>query len=321
MKCIYTWYDIIFSMTEIIEYITLIIAVVITTGILLSGIKIIRPTHRGIVETLGKYSRFQNSGVTFIIPLIQRLHTVLITETLIDVEQQVVITKDNLNCNVDAQVYYKVKEDEQSVKDVFYKVTNYETQITQLAKSTMRNIIGDKEFQTVNSKRAELNKAVFDSIATEIEPWGIGIIRVELKEIVPPADVQGTMNTVIKAQNDKQSAVDFANAVETKADGERRARIKEAEGKKKSLELEAEGQANAIKFVAEARAKEIELVNKAADEFFVGNAKELKNLEVTQASLQYNSKIILTKDGIEPTLVINEGAGIVPIKSQRQVNE
>lgn len=308
-------------MTEIIEYITLIIAVVITTGILLSGIKIIRPTHRGIVETLGKYSRFQNSGVTFIIPLIQRLHTVLITETLIDVEQQVVITKDNLNCNVDAQVYYKVKEDEQSVKDVFYKVTNYETQITQLAKSTMRNIIGDKEFQTVNSKRAELNKAVFDSIATEIEPWGIGIIRVELKEIVPPADVQGTMNTVIKAQNDKQSAVDFANAVETKADGERRARIKEAEGKKKSLELEAEGQANAIKFVAEARAKEIELVNKAADEFFVGNAKELKNLEVTQASLQYNSKIILTKDGIEPTLVINEGAGIVPIKSQRQVNE
>ena len=299
-----------------IEIITLIIAVVITVGIVLSGIKIVRPTHRGIVETLGKYSRFQNSGVTFIVPLFQRLHTVLITETLIDVEQQVVITKDNLNCNVDAQVYFKVKEDEESVKNVFYKVTNYEVQITQLAKSTLRNVIGDKEFQTVNSKRAELNTAVFNSIAKEIEPWGIGIIRVELKEIVPPSDVQQTMNMVIKAQNDKQSAVDFANAAETKADGERRARIKEAEGMKRSLELEAEGRANAIVYVAKANADQIKLINESAEKYFIGNAQTLKRLEVTQASLQNNSKIILSKDGIEPTLVINESKEkIIPTRS------
>ena len=298
-----------------IEMIALIIGIVIVVGIVLSGIKIVRPTHRGIVETLGKYSRFQNSGVTFIVPLFQRLHTVLITETLIDVEQQVVITKDNLNCNVDAQVYFKVKEDEESVKNVFYKVTNYEIQITQLAKSTLRNVIGDKEFQTVNSKRAELNTAVFNSIAKEIAPWGIGIIRVELKEIVPPSDVQQTMNMVIKAQNDKQSAVDFANAAETKADGERRARIKEAEGMKRSLELEAEGRANAIISVAKANADQIKLINESAEKYFIGNAQTLKRLEVTQASLQTNSKIILSKDGIEPTLVINESKdGIIPTR-------
>lgn len=299
-----------------IETIALIIGIVIVVGIVLSGIKIVRPTHRGIVETLGKYSRFQNSGVTFIVPLFQRLHTVLITETLIDVEQQVVITKDNLNCNVDAQVYFKVKEDEESTKNVFYKVTNYEQQITQLAKSTLRNVIGDKEFQTVNSKRAELNLAIFDSISKEIEPWGIGIIRVEVKEIVPPADVQETMNMVIKAQNDKQSAVDFANARETKADGERRAKIKEAEGHKRSLELEAEGQANAIVTVAKANADQIKLVNEAAEKYFIGNAQTLKNLEVTQASLENNSKIILSKDGIAPTLVINESKDkVIPTRS------
>lgn len=178
----------------------------------------------------------------------------------------------------------------------------------------MRNVIGDKEFQTVNSKRGELNKAVFDSIAQQTTEWGISLLRVEVKEIIPPDDVQETMNMVIKAQNDKQSAIDFANAVETKADGERRARIKEAEGKKRALELEAEGQANAIKFVAEARAKEIELINSSADKYFIGNAKELKQLEVTQASLQHNTKIILTKDGIDPTLVINESKDdIIPM--------
>lgn len=301
-------------MVEIITDSIMIIIAIIAGIILLSGIKIVRPTHRGIVETLGKYSRFQKSGITFIIPLIQKLYTVIITESLIDVDKQVVITKDNLNCNVDAQIYIKVKEEEDSIKNVFYKVTNYETQITQLAKSTLRNVIGDKEFQTVNSKRGELNKAVFDSIAQQTTEWGISLLRVEVKEIIPPADVQETMNMVIKAQNDKQSAIDFANAVETKADGERRASIKEAEGKKRALELEAEGQANAIKFVAEAKAKEIELINSSADKYFIGNAKELKQLEVTQASLQHNTKIILTKDGIDPTLVINESKdGIIPI--------
>ena len=301
-------------MAEIITDSIMIIIAIIAGIILLSGIKIVRPTHRGIVETLGKYSRLQNSGLTFIIPFVQKLYTVIITESLIDVDKQVVITKDNLNCNVDAQIYIKVKDTEDAIKNIFYKVTNYETQITQLAKSTLRNVIGDKEFQTVNSKRGELNKAVFDSIAQQTTEWGISLLRVELKEIIPPDDVQETMNMVIKAQNDKQSAIDFANAVETKADGERRARIKEAEGKKRALELESEGQANAIKFVAEARAKEIELINSSADKYFIGNAKELKQLEVTQASLQHNTKIILTKDGIDPTLVINESKdGIIPI--------
>ena len=295
-----------------------IILGIIIIGIILSGIRIIRPTHRAAIETLGKYTRFQRSGITFILPFIQKLYSVNITEQLVDVMRQEVITKDNLNCTVDAQVYFKVGDTEGELKNALYQVNNYTVQVVQLARTTLRNVIGDNVFKDVNSQRGKLNQQVFDTMEGETKDWGINIVRVELKEIEPPDDVQETMNMVIKAENDKQSAIDFANARETKADGERRASIKEAEGIKQALILEAEGKSQAIERVAEARAKEIQLVNESAERYFVGNAKDLKKLEVTQASLEENSKIVLTEKGISPTLVLNEtGETIIPTKTKK----
>ena len=296
-----------------------IILGLIVAGFFLSGIRIIRPTHRAAVETLGKYTRFQKSGITFIIPVIQKLYSVNITDQLVDVMRQEVITKDNLNCTVDAQVYFKVGDSEQELKNALYQVNNYEVQIVQLARTTLRNVIGDNMFRDVNSQRGKLNQEVFDTMAIETKDWGITIVRVELKEIEPPDDVQETMNMVIKAENDKQSAIDFANARETKADGERRAQIKEAEGIKQSLILEAEGKAQAIERVAQARAKEIELVNEAAEKYFIGNAKDLKKFEVTQASLESNSKVVLTEKGVSPTLVLNQAEEkIIPVQKRTE---
>jgi regulator of protease activity HflC (stomatin/prohibitin superfamily) len=296
-----------------------IILGVIIVGIILSGLRIIRPTHRAAIETLGKYTRFQSSGITFIIPFIQKLYSVNITEQLVDVMRQEVITKDNLNCTVDAQVYFKVGDTEDELKNALYQVNNYTVQVVQLARTTLRNVIGDNVFKDVNSQRGKLNQQVFATMEGETKDWGINIVRVELKEIEPPDDVQETMNMVIKAENDKQSAIDFANARETKADGERRASIKEAEGIKQALILEAEGKSEAIERVAEARAKEIQLVNESAEKYFVGNAKDLKKLEVTQASLEENSKIVLTDKGISPTLVLNEtGEIIIPTKENKK---
>ena len=292
---------------------------IIIIGIILSGIRIIRPTNRAAIETLGKYTRFQNSGITFIMPFVQKLYSVNITEQLVDVMRQEVITKDNLNCTVDAQVYFKVGTTEKELKSALYQVNNYDVQIVQLARTTLRNVIGDNMFKDVNSQRGKLNREVYETMAVETKDWGITIVRVELKEIEPPDDVQETMNMVIKAENDKQSAIDFANARETKADGERRASIKEAEGVRQSLILQAEGQSQAIERVAAARAKEIQLVNEAAEKYFIGNAKELKELEVTQASLEKNSKIVLTDKGISPTLVLNEtGETIIPTKTKEK---
>ena len=289
---------------------------IIIVGIILSGIRIIRPTHRAAIETLGKYTRFQQSGITFIVPFIQKLYSVNITEQLVDVMRQEVITKDNLNCTVDAQVYFKVGDTEDELKNALYQVNNYTVQVVQLARTTLRNVIGDNVFKDVNSQRGKLNQQVFATMEGETKDWGINIVRVELKEIEPPDDVQETMNMVIKAENDKQSAIDFANARETKADGERRASIKQAEGVKQALILEAEGKSQAIERVAEARATEIQLVNESAEKYFVGNAKDLKKLEVTQASLEENSKIVLTEKGISPTLVLNEtGEKIIPTKT------
>lgn len=293
--------------------------VVLVIGFMLSGLKIIRPTHRAAIETLGKYTGFRKSGLTFVIPIFQKLYSVNITEQLVEVEKQEVITKDNLNCNVDAQVYYKVSDDEDNVKKALYAVNNYHTQIVQLARTTLRNVIGTKEFTTVNSDRKVLNNEIFNSIQVETMKWGISVLKVELKEVVPPADVQETMNNIIKASNTKQAAVDFATAKETEADGEKRASIKRSEGIKQSRILEAEGQANAITKVAEATAKQIELVNTAANTYFKENAVTLKQLEVTQASLQNNSKIVITKDGMDPTIVINEsGEKIIPTNKTQQ---
>jgi len=298
-----------------------IILGLIILGIILSGIRIIRPTNRAAIETLGKYTRFQNSGITFILPFIQKLYSVNITEQLVDVMRQEVITKDNLNCTVDAQVYFKVGDTETELKNALYQVNSYNVQVVQLARTTLRNVIGDNVFKDVNSQRGKLNKQVFATMETETKDWGINIVRVELKEIEPPDDVQETMNMVIKAENDKQSAIDFANARETKADGERRASIKEAEGIKQALILEAEGKSEAILRVAEAHAKEIQLVNESAEKYFVGNAKDLKKLEVTQSSLEKNSKIVLTDKGISPTLVLNEtGETIIPTKTKEKSN-
>ena len=298
------------------------IIVVIVIGFFLSGIRIIRPTHRAAIETLGKYTRFQKSGITFIVPVIQKMYSVNITEQLVDVMKQEVITKDNLNCTVDAQVYFKVGDSEPELKNTLYQVNDYTRQIVQLARTSLRNVIGDNVFKDVNSQRGKLNQQVFETMEHETKDWGINIVRVELKEIEPPADVQETMNMVIKAENDKQSAIDFANARETKADGERRASIKEAEGVKQALILEAEGKSQAIERVAEARAKEIQLVNESAEKYFIGNAKDLKKLEVTQSSLENNSKIVLTEKGVSPTLVLNEtGEKIIPTQKSSEENK
>jgi len=299
--------------------IAIIVIAIIGVIIFLSGLKIIRPTHRAAVETLGKFTAFKSSGIIFVVPIFQKLYSVNITDTLVDVEKQFVITRDNLNCSVDAQIYYKVGADEASLKKSLYSVNDYEYQIVQLAKTTLRSIIGDKEFKVVNSDRTSLNLAVFDSMSKEAEKWGLKIVRVEVKEITPPPDVQDTMNMVIKAENDKQSAVNFAIATETKADGEKKANIKMAEGRREAMILEARGRKESQELVAEGEAKAIELVNNAANEFFIENAQILKKLQVTEESLKNNSKIIVTKDGIDPTLVINEtNDSVIPIPQKEK---
>lgn len=280
----------------------IIIIIALAIFLFLSGIRIIRPTHRGLIERLGKYRKFANPGFHWIIPLIDKMYTVNITEQMIDAEPQEIITNDNLNASVDAQVYFRVLDTDQDVKNSQYNVNNYKWQIVNLARTTLRNIIGTLTLKSANSERGKMNAELHKTLAEETKTWGIEIVRTELKQIDPPSDVQETMNKVVKAENEKISAIDYATAAETVADGVKRAKIKEAEGYKQSKILHAEGEAEAIK-----------LVNEAADKFFTGNAQLLKKLETLEASLKHNAKIIVPS-GAELVNVIGEMAGVLPLK-------
>ena len=279
-----------------------IIAVGLIILVLFSGIRIIRPTHRGLIERLGKYHKFAGPGFHWIIPMIDHMYQINTTEQMIDAEPQEIITNDNLNAMVDAQIYYKVKSDEESVKSSQYNVNNVNSQIVNLARTTLRNIIGTMTLKSANSERGKINDELHTILIKETASWGIDIVRAELKEIDPPKDVQDTMNKIVKAENEKIAAIDYATAAETTADGKKRAAIKEAEGVKQANILEAEGQAEAIR-----------LVNDAANKYFVGNAQLLKRLDTVQNSLEKNSKIVISGNS-ELVNIIGDLAGIVPIK-------
>ncbi len=281
-----------------------ILVVTFLAVIFFAGIRIIRPTHRGLVERLGKYKRFCQPGFHWIIPVIDRMIKVNITEQMVDAQPQEIITNDNLNARVDAQVYFKVKEDESNVKASQYHVNDYRRQIVNLARTTLRNIIGTLTLKSANSERDKINGELLSTLSTETQSWGMDIVRTELKEIDPPTDVQETMNKVVKAENEKIAAVDFATAKETEADGLKRAEIKKAEGVKRGKILEAEGEAEAIK-----------LVNEAVERYFIGNAQVLRKLETVENSLKENAKVVLPSN-TELINVVGEMAGVLPIKDK-----
>jgi regulator of protease activity HflC (stomatin/prohibitin superfamily) len=286
-------------MDPIMVVLLFVVAAVVVVFFL--GMRIVRPTHRGLIERLGKYRRFAKWGFNWIIPLVDRMIQVNITEQMVDAQPQEIITNDNLNARVDAQVYFKVKEDEASVKSSQYNVNNYQFQIVNLARTTLRNIIGTLTLKSANSERDKINTALLTTLSKETQNWGMEIVRTELKEIDPPKDVQETMNKVVKAENEKVAALDFANAVERQADGVKRAEIKKAEGIKQAKILAAEGEAEAIR-----------LVNEAANTYFVGNAQLLRKLEALEKSLSENAKIVIPS-GSELVNVIGEMAGVLPV--------
>jgi len=223
---------------------------------------------------------------------------------MIDAKPQEIITNDNLNAKVDAQVYFKVKADEENVKSSIYNVNDYQYQIVNLARTTLRNIIGTLTLRSANSERNKINDSLHEILKEETMLWGLEIVRTELKEIDPPPDVQETMNKVVKAENEKIAAIDFATAAETTADGTKRSEIKKAEGIRQARILEAEGEAAAIK-----------LVNEAAEKYFIGNAQILRKLEALETALKNNAKIVVPANS-ELINVVGEMAGIIPLSKQ-----
>lgn len=262
--------------------------------IILAGIRIVRPTHRIAVETLGKFSKNGGQGFHWVFPIIKTSRRVNITEQMVDVEPQMVITKDKLNAEVDAVVYYRIKD----VVKSLYNVEDHKRQLTSLARTTLRAVIGKMTLTDANENRDEINNQVETILDKETASYGVEVLRVEIQKIEPPQDVQDAMNEVVKAEQKKIASNDTATALEIEADGVRRALIKRAQGERQARILEAEG-----------KAKAFELIEKT----FKEKAQLLKKLEVTENSLKNNSKIILTDKGINPQLLIGE----LPFKQKK----
>ncbi|MBU3956344.1 SPFH/Band 7/PHB domain protein, partial [bacterium] len=193
---------------------------------------------------------------------------------------------------------------EVDVKNSQYNVNDYQWQIVNLARTTLRNIIGTLTLKSANSERGKINTGLHTTLREETGNWGIEIVRTELKQIDPPKDVQETMNKVVKAENEKIAAIDYATATETVADGAKRSKIKEAEGIRQSRILQAQGEAEAIR-----------LVNEAANKYFVGNAQLLRKLQAVETALEDNAKIVVPSN-TELVNVIGDLAGVLPLRKK-----
>jgi regulator of protease activity HflC (stomatin/prohibitin superfamily) len=263
-----------------------------------SGVKILRPVEVGIIEFLGRYSKTASSGFNWIIPFLSKMYRINITERRVDIDPQSIITKDKLNAIVDGVVYYRVEE----AKKAIYNVANFESSVPSLAKTTLRAVIGKMTLTEANENRDQINEEVEKILSKEVTKWGIDVVRVELQRIEPPDDVQDAMNQVVKAENEKIAALDLATAIETKADGERRAEIKKAEGIAAAIRLKADADGDAIK-----------TVNVAAEKYFIGNAQLLKKLETVAEALKDNTKFIVPIDSDLVNVISDLAGTTVPI--------
>jgi regulator of protease activity HflC (stomatin/prohibitin superfamily) len=224
----------------------LVIVAVFVFILALTGLRIVSPYEKGVVERLGRYYRTASPGLTLIVPFIDTMRKVDMREQVVDVQPQEVITKDNVVVTVDAIVYYEATD---PVK-LTYNVADFYGAATKLAQTNLRNVIGETELDQALTSRDMINAKLREVLDDATDKWGVRIVRVEIKRIDPPADVTQAMHRQMKAEREKRAQI-------LESEGMRQARILAAEGEAEAvrrvadaqryrLEVEAAGQSNAI---------------------------------------------------------------------------
>ena len=269
------------SVGVIVVIVILVLLFILT---LAKSITIIHQAQKGLIERFGRYKETLEPGLRFIIPFIDKLAArVDMRETVLDVEPQAVITKDNVGVTVDAVVYYYCTD----AKAVRYEVANFYVAVSKLAQTNLRNLVGDMSLDETLASRERINSSLRTTLDEATDKWGVKVTRVEVKAIEPPKDITDAMSKQMKAEREKRATILDAEAYKQK-------QILEAEGDKQNAILVAEGARQSAILRAEGEAKAIETVSTAAQKYFIGNAQMLKQLEVTQASLQNNSKLVIS---------------------------
>ncbi|WP_143315327.1 SPFH domain-containing protein [Clostridium sp. HBUAS56017] len=249
--------------------------VLIVIIVLLASIRIVNTGYVYVVERLGQFHKVLEPGWHFLIPFVDFVRKRVSTkQQILDVEPQSVITKDNVKISVDNVIFYKLL----NAKDAVYNIENYKSGIVYSSTTNMRNIIGNMTLDEVLSGRDKINQDLLSIIDEVTDAYGIKILSVEIKNIVPPGEIQQAMEKQMKAERDKRAAILVAEGQRQsqieKAEGEKRAKIlaaeaekeaqiRRAEGLKESQLLEAEGKAKAIEEIAKAESEAIMKVNRA----------------------------------------------------------
>lgn len=247
-----------------ITFILLIILAAIIFFIIGSMIRIVPQSKAYVVERIGAYNRTCNVGLHILIPIFDRVaNKVSLKEQVVDFAPQPVITKDNVTMQIDTVVYYQITDPRLFTYGVDYPISAIEN----LTATTLRNIIGDLELDETLTSRDIINSRMRSILDEATDPWGIKVHRVEVKNIIPPRDIQEAMEKQMRAERERREAILQAEGKKTaailNAEGDKESTILRAMAQKEAAITKAEGEAEAIRLVYEAQAKGIEYINNA----------------------------------------------------------
>jgi regulator of protease activity HflC (stomatin/prohibitin superfamily) len=285
------------SMEFLTGLIVFVVIFVVLFMFLISLVRIVPQAQAYVIERLGAYHGTWNTGIHFMIPFIDRVsNKVTLKEVVKDFAPQPVITKDNVTMQIDTVVYFQITDP----KLYTYGVVGPVTAIENLTATTLRNIIGELELDETLTSRDIINSKMRAILDEATDPWGIKVNRVEVKNIIPPRDIQDAMEKQMRAERERRESILRAEGEKRSsiltAEGEKEAMVLRANAKKEAMIAEAEGQAQAIERIYEAQAKGIEMI---------------KNANPTQAYLQLKSLEAYEKmaDGKATKLIIPNELG------------
>ncbi len=295
-----------------------VLAVVVAIVLLFQGVRTVPQGWEWTIEKFGQYTRVLRPGLNFMFPIVERVGAKInMQESVLDIPQQQVITKDNAIVSVDAVAFYQVID----ARAAAYEVRNLVQAVTNLALTNIRNVMGSLALDDVLSKRNEINDQLLSVIDHATNAWGIKVLRVELKDIIPPQDMVQAMARQMKAERDKRAQI-------LEAEGVREAQIKRAEGEKQAAILSAEGRreaafrdAEARERAAEAEARATQVVTAAigsggaqAINYFLGQ-KYVEALHAMGSS--NNSKVFFLP--IEATGIMGTLGGLAELTKESQL--
>ena len=288
----------------------IILAIVIL--ILVFCLKVVPQATEYVIERLGKYQKTWGAGLHFLIPIIDRVSKkVTLKEQVLDSPPQPVITKDNVTMQIDTVVYFKVFD----AKLFTYGAVNPISALSNLTATTLRNIVGELELDDTLTSRDTINGKMTEILDSATDQWGIKVNRVELKNIIPPSEIQNAMEKQMKAERDRRETLLEAQghkaAVITRAEGDKQAMILAAEGERDARIARAEGEAKAVLLARQAEADGIAALKAAGADAAV---LELKKYDALVAMADGKaSKIIVPTDAVDMTkanVLFSETSGL-----------